>query len=170
MGGQVKTTAADMALGGVMAALAVAIMCVGTLLGVTTFVCPMLCMLLLQFLHKRCGGRIAWAWYGAVALLCLLLCPDKEAAAIFAFLGYYPIIKVKFDGFRLKIIWKLLYFNAVILIMYALLMYVLGMDAILREFQELGAVMTAVTLVLGNVTFVMLDVLLGRRLRFRRRS
>lgn len=165
-----KATAADIALGGIMAALAIVIMCLGTLLGVTTFVCPMLCMLLLQFIHKRCGSRIGWAWYVVVALLGALLCPDKEAAAVFAFLGYYPIIKPKFDGFKLSVVWKLAYFNVVVLAMYALLMYILGMDAIVREFEELGAVMTAVTLAMGNVTFILLDVILGRRLRFRRRK
>lgn len=165
-----RTSAADIAMGGVMAALAIVIMCLGTLLGVTTFVCPMLCMLLLQFIHKRCGSRIGWAWYAAVAVLGALLCPDKEAAAVFLFLGYYPILKPKFDGLKLKNVWKLLYFNASALVMYWVLMYLLGMDRIVQEFKELGTLMTAVTLVLGNVTFFLLDVILGRRLKFRRRS
>lgn len=79
-----------MALGGVLAALAVVIMGMGTLIPVATYVCPMLCALLLQVVLKTCGVRVAWAWYGAVAILSLLLAPDKEAAAVFLFLGYTP--------------------------------------------------------------------------------
>lgn len=165
-----RASAADIALGGVMAALAIVIMCLGTLLGVTTFVCPMLCMMLLQFVSKRCGSRIGWAWYVVVAVLGALLCPDKEAAAVFVFLGYYPIIKPKFDGFRLKFAWKMLYFNISVLVMYWVLMHLMGIDQIVQEFQELGALMTVVTLVLGNVTFYLLDIILSRRLKLRRRG
>ena len=83
-----KTPAYSAALGGVMAALAVVIMCLGTLIPVATFICPMVCILLAQLVLKTCGARYGWAWYGAVAVLSLLLAPDKEAAAVFAALGY----------------------------------------------------------------------------------
>ena len=159
-----RNSAADVALGGVFAALAVVILCMGTLIPVATFLCPMLCMLLLKVVLTRCGIRIGWAWYGAVAILGILLAPDKEAAAVFAFLGCYPIIKPKMDTLPAKGLWKLLYFNAVILAMYWLLMHLFGMAQIAEEFAELGAVMTLVTLLLGNVTFVLLDRLLGMRL------
>ena len=92
------------------------------------------------------------------------------AAAVFVFLGYYPIIKPKFDGFKLKIVWNLLYFNLSVLVMYWVLIHLMGIDQIVQEFQELGALMTAVTLVLGNVTFYVLDILLSRRLKLRRRG
>ena len=164
-----KTAASDMALGGVMAALAVVVMCMGGLIPVATFVCPMVCMLLLTVILARSGSRVAWAWYGAVALLSLLMGPDKEAAAVFAFLGYYPIIRPKMDSLPLKWLWKLLYFNAVILIMYWLLLNLFGMAELVEEFAEMGAVMTAVTLLMGNVTFFMLDRLLAVGV-FRRRK
>ena len=48
--------------------------------------------------------------------------------------------------------------------MYWLLMYLMGMDAIAAEFEGLGA-MTAVLLILGNVTFFLLDRLLGMRFK-----
>ena len=82
-----------------MAALAVVIMSLGTLIPVATFVCPVLCMLILQLVLKLCGSRIAWAWYGAVAILSLLMAPDKEAAAVFLFLGYYPVVKPRMDSY-----------------------------------------------------------------------
>lgn len=158
-----------MALGGIMAALAVVVMCMGGLIPVATFVCPMICMLLLTVVLSRCGNRVGWAWYGAVTILSLLLGPDKEAAAVFAFLGYYPIIKPKMDKLPAKWLWKLAYFNLVILLMYWLLLNVFGMAQLVEEFEEMGTVMTVVTLILGNVTFVLLDRLLVPGLRFRRK-
>ena len=158
----------SIALGGVLAALAVGILCMGTMIPVATFVCPMLCMLLLKVVLIRCGDRIGWAWYGAVAILGALLAPDKEASAVLVFLGYYPIIKQKMEVLPAKWLWKVLYFNAAILIMYWLLMNLFGMAQIAEEFGKLGTVMTIVTLLLGNVTFFLLDLLLGRN--FRRRK
>ena len=158
-------SAKPVALGGVLAALAVVVMAMGGLIPVATFVCPVICMLLLKYVRNLCGERMAWAWYGAVAILCALLAPDKEAAAVFVFLGYYPILKPRLDGRKLSWLWKLLLFNAAILTMYALLIRLFGMAEIAREYAEMGLWMTLVTLLLGNVTFVLLDMVLGKKLR-----
>ena len=132
-----------------MAALAVVIMSLGGLIPVATFVCPVLCMMILAFVLKMCGKRIAWAWYGAVSILSVLLGPDKEAAAVFVFLGFYPIL-------------KLLLFNAAILVMYGILIRLFGMEQIASEYREMGRIMTGVMLVLGNITFFLLDKVLSR--------
>ena len=160
-----RTPAYAIALGGSLAALAVTIMSLGTLIHIATYVCPVLCMVVLNILAMICGERIGWAWYGAVALLSALLAPDKEAAAMFAFLGYYPLIKPKLDKTRLKWLWKILFFNVTILAAYWFLMHLLGMAAIAEEFREMGAVLTAAMLVLGNLTFFLLDRLLSRNFR-----
>ncbi len=158
-----RTQASDIALGGVLAALAMVIMCMGGLIPVATFVCPMLSMLLLTVVLKRCGSRIGWAWYGAVAILSLLMGPDKEAAAVFLFLGYYPIVKPWLDRRKGKWIWKLLLFNVAVLSMYAILIRVFGMAELVQEYEELGTALTVVLLLLGNLTFYLLDRLLGTR-------
>ena len=158
-----RTPASSVALGGVLAALAVVVMSLGTIIPIATYVCPMLCALLLQAVLKTCGVRIAWAWYGAVAILSLLLAPDKEAAAVFAFLGYYPIVKPRLDKTRLRWLWKGLLFNASVLVMYWLLLRVFGLAQVTEDFEEIGAVMLIVLLILGNVTFFLLDKLLEKR-------
>lgn len=163
-----KTPASVIALGGVMAALAVVIMSLGGLIPVATYVSPMLCAVLLQFVMFSCGNRIAWAWYGAVAILAVLLSPDKEAAAVFLFLGYYPIVKPKLDALRFRWLWKALLFNISIGLMYFLLLNLLGMAELNAEFAEMGGAMLVILLVLGNVTFFLLDRLLGME-KFRRR-
>ena len=158
-----RTPAARIALGGVLAALAVVIMSMGTLIPVATYVCPMLSALVLELVRKVCGNRIAWAWYGAVAILSLLMAPDKEAAAVFFALGYYPIVKPKLDAAKGKWLWKGLLFNSMILLTYWLLMHLFGFDQLSAEFREMGMAMTAILLLLGNVTFFLLDKLLERR-------
>lgn len=159
------TESRRIALGGMMAALAVVLMAMGGMIPVATYVIPMLCMFLLRFVFGSCGRRIAWAWYGAVALLGLLFCPDKEAAAVFAALGYYPIVKPKLDKARLPWLWKGLLFNGTILILYWLLLNLFGLQQVVQDFEEIGEVMTAALLVMGNVVFFLIDVLLKRRFR-----
>ena len=157
-----KNSAGQMALGGMMAALAIVIMCLGGLIPVATYVCPMLCTVLLAFVLKFCGKRVAWAWYGAVSVLCLLLAPDREGAAVFLVLGYYPIVKLYLDGTKLQWLWKGLLFNSSALALYGILIFFLGLEQIVSEFEELGTVMTVTALVLGNVTFFLLDKVLNR--------
>ena len=160
-----RTPASNIALGGVLAALAVVIMSMGTLIPIATYVCPMLSALILQLVQKICGNRIAWGWYGAVSILSLLMAPDKEAAAVFLALGYYPILKPNFDALNRSWFWKLLFFNAVTLSAYWLMMHLLGFDQLAAEFSEMGILLTGVMLVLGNVTFFLLDKLLEKRFR-----
>ena len=162
-----NSPAKQIAFGGVFAALALVIMNLGSLIPVATYVCPMLCMLILAFVTKMCGNRIGWAWYGAVAILSCLMAPDKEAAAVFVFLGFFPILKPRFDRMRFPIIPKLLFFNALILLMYWLLLKLLGMDQIAAEFAEMGKVLTAVMLLMGNLIFFLLDFALSRFARFK---
>ena len=157
-----------MALGGMMAALAVVIMTLGGAIPLNTFLCPIVCMIILRFIFATCGRRVAWAWYGAVSILSLLLGPDKEAAAIFLALGYYPILKPRLDKIKGGLIIKLAIFNAVILAMYWMLIRILGMDQIASDYAELGKVMTVIMLVLGNVTFWMLDIVLAKPLKKRK--
>ena len=151
-----------------MAALAVVIMALGGAIPLNTFLCPILCMMILRFVLHTCGRRIAWAWYGAVSILSLLLGPDKEAAAIFLALGYYPILKPRLDRIPGGLILKLGLFNAVILSMYWVLIRILGLEQIASDYQELGKVMTAIMLVLGNVTFWLLDIVLGKPMKRRK--
>ena len=157
-----------MALGGMMAALAVVIMTLGGAIPLNTFLCPIVCMMVLRFVLSITGRRVAWAWYGAVSILSLLLGPDKEAAAIFLALGYYPILKPRLDKIKGGLILKLALFNAVILAMYWVLIRILGMEQIASDYAELGRVMTVIMLVLGNVTFWLLDKVLAKPMKRRK--
>lgn len=166
-----RTNARQMAMGGVFAALAVVIMNLGGLIPMATYVCPTICMVILSFVHMACGRRIAWTWYAAVAILSLVMSPDKEAAAVFAFLGYYPILKQKIEAMRGKWLWKLAIFNGSMVLLYAILIRIMGITEITGESEELAGVMLIILLVLGNVTFLALDRLLTiLQIRLRRKQ
>ena len=141
-----KTPASQIAFGGMMAALALVIMNMVGLIPLATYVCPSLCMVLLSVVLKLCGKRIGWAWYGAVAILSILMAPDKEAAMIFAVIGYYPIIKPAFERTKMPNTCKYLYFNVVILLVYWLMINLMGLTEIAKEFAEMGLLFTIVTL------------------------
>ena len=89
---------------------------------------------------------------------------------MFVFLGYYPLVKPLLDRTRLKWIWKLVLFNTATVVMYWLLMHLFGMAQLASEFAGMGYVMLGLTLVMGNVTFLLIDRILERDLLRRRRG
>ena len=148
------------ALGGMLAAVAVVLMCLGGLIPVATYACPMLCCATQFVVLRYCGKRIAWAWFAVVTILSLLMGPDKEAAMIFLTIGYYPIIKRDLDKQRLAILWKFIYFNLSILASYAVMIRVLGMEQIAQENASFGMAGMLILLAMGNATFFLLYRLL----------
>ena len=151
----------QIALSGMLAAVAVVIMALGGFIPVATYVCPMLCCMTQFIVFRFCGRRLAWTWFIVVSILALLMSPDKEAAMVFAAIGYYPLIKQSLDQHRFGIILKLLYFNASVLIAYGIMIYLLGMQEIAAENTEFGAIGLLVILLLGNAAFFLLDKLLA---------
>ena len=164
--------AKQMALGGILGAAAMTVMLLGGMIPMSTYVCPVVCMLVLQIVLNLCGRRIAWAWYVMVSILALLLGPDKEAAAMLVLLGYYPIIKPKMEKLPLPILWKTVFFNVVVAIMYTAVVKLLGLEAIVVENTWLGYGSLVLILLMGNATFFMLDKILTRFAsgHFRRRK
>ena len=155
-----------MAVSGMMVALGAAVMLLGGVIPLATFCCPALAGILLIPPVFDCGKMHAWCAWAAIAILGLMLCPDKEAALLFAFLGYYPVVKWDID-LRLRNKWarravKFSLWNAAIGAMYALIFYVLRLDAIMADYRDATLAMTALTLLLGNVTLAVYDVALVR--------
>ena len=154
----------DLALCGVLCALAVAIMAMGTILPAATYCCPVLASMTLVPVLIICGEKLSWAMFAASAILSLLLAPDKEAAAIFLALGYYPIVKPRLDKKPKprRIVWKLLLFNAAIIAVYGALLFVFRLDALREEFFSMGGLLALALILGGNVIFWLDDRLLER--------
>lgn len=160
--------AKQMALGGMLIAVAVVIMCMGSMIPVNTYVCPVLCILMTRPVILSCGKRIAWCYYMAVGILGLMLAPDKEAAAVYVFLGYYPMIKPFFDrlpGKVLPILGKGVLFTLAGAAVYWLLLAVIGLETLQAEFQGMGAAAMFLLLVVWDFLFLMVDRLLGMKYR-----
>ena len=154
------------AVSGMMVALGTAVMLLGGVIPIATFTCPALAGLALIPLVFDCGKTYALSAYGAIALLSIMLCPDKEAALLFAFLGYYPALKWDIDA-RIRRAWprrlvKLLIWNVAIGAMYALGFFVLRRDQIMAGYRDATLAMTALMLLLGNITLALYDVVLVR--------
>ena len=153
-----------MALTGMLCALAVVIMMLGGVIPLATFCCPALAGLMLIPVFVECGEKLSWCAYAAIAALSLMLCPDKEAALLLTFIGYYPILRWRLDQLRsrlIRVVAKLGVFNLAVLAMYALSILVLQMDQILREYQEMGLALTIACLLIGNITLLLYDRLIA---------
>ena len=150
--------ARQMALGGMMAAVSIVIMCLGSIIPVNTYICPVLCILTGAVVLDRCGRKAGWCHYMAVAVLAMLLAPDREAALVYMFLGYYPMIRPWFQKLgALAMPTKLLFFTLAGAASYGLLIFLVGAEGAMEE----GWLLTAVTVLLWDVLFLLVDRLLG---------
>ena len=116
-------------------------------------------------IYCECGWKWGLLWYAAVAALAALLAPEKEAAVLFVFFGYYPMLRKLIGRLRVRAAaWavKLVYVNAAVFAAYGLMLYVFHLTAVMEDFAGMGKAMLAVLLVLANVTFVIYDVLIAR--------
>ena len=153
------------ALSGMMAALGTAIMLMGGVFPLATFICPALAGALLLPLVFDCGDRWALGAYVAVSALSLMLCADKEAALLFAFLGHYPVLKWRLE--RIPRPWlrrgvKALVMGGCVGAMYALIFFVLRLDQVLSDFADLTRATLILTLALGALTLALYDQALTR--------
>ena len=129
---------------GILAALMTVIMLVGPLIPTMTYVAPAAAGVFLIPVVWEFGGKAGGLLYAAVALLAFFLAPDKEAALCFVLL------------------FKLALFNAALLAIYALLLFVFVMPDLQQEAQSWTALLLVAFFVLGNVSFLLYDVVLGR--------
>lgn len=164
----------EMALCGVLAALAVTVMVLGGVIPVATYCTPLLAAIMLIPVLERCGKKLAWAWFVSVAVLASLLCPDTEAAILFWCIGHYPITQRDLNRIRVKglrIVAKLLVFNLALVVMMFLMALVFGLGQVMENLVKDGPWMFALTLLLGNGVFLLADQVLHRvSAIFRRRT
>lgn len=150
-----------MAYCGIVAALCVALMLLGAVIPIAMFIAPAVAGFLIATVCVECGLQMALTAYAAVSLLALLFVPDKEVALIFtALLGYYPLVKPKFERIRpalLRGVCKMLLFNGAVLAMYGLIYLLVPMGSISQELRTTAMAATLVTLAMGNVAFLLYD-------------
>ena len=154
-----------LALCGVLAALAVALMFSGGVVPFAAIACPVLASLVLIPVYAETGKKWSVVWFLAVAVLSALIAPEKESAVLFAFFGYYPMLRKFLNRLRPKALqWiaKLVYCNAAVLAAYALMLFVFRLEALRAEFAQYENYLLALLLFMANVTFAIYDALIGR--------
>lgn len=161
-----------MALCGIMAALSAAVLTWGSLIPFATFTCPMLAMLCMIPAVCEYGTGAALTMYAAVSILGLLLCPDKEIALLYVFLGWYPGVQAKINSLPrfLSLAVKCILFSAAVVVMYSLILYLFRLEAVVEEFAEYSTIMIAGMLILGNITFLLYDRVLTNFSRLYRKK
>ena len=153
-----------MALCGMMCALGTAVMLLGGVIPLATFCCPALAGIVLLPVMMEAGRKMALGAYAAIAALSLMLCPDKEAALVFAFLGYYPVMKWSLERIRSKVLRltaKLAVFDLAMLAQLALLAWVLNMHQAVAEYAQMTKAMLIAFVLLANVTMLLYDRMLS---------
>ena len=150
-----------MAYCGIVAALCVALMLLGAVIPIAMFIAPAVAGFLIATVCVECGLQMALTAYAAVSLLALLFVPDKEVALIFTvLLGYYPLVKPKFEHIRpalLRGLCKLLLCNGGILLLYGLVLLLIPGGSISQEMHTTALAVSLTTLAMGNVAFLLYD-------------
>lgn len=148
-----------------MCALAVVLLWLSGILPLATYGWPILASFTLVIEREECKRGYAWCCFAASAMLGLLLCADKEAALVFLFLGYYPLLKPRFDAIKAKIARfaaKLALCVATMGMMYALILFVFQLDAAVQEFNATAPWLLWATVTLGLLLFFVYDLALTR--------
>ena len=147
---------------GMMVALSVALMLTGGLIPIATYCAPMISGVLLLPILLEYGKKTAWMGYLATALIVLILVLKE----LYFFIFFWVIIRLsngsidKLHQKPMRVILKLLLFNGAVVAMYAVLGFVLHMDAVVEEFTEMGMWMLAAFIILLDICLFMYDRLL----------
>ena len=143
---------------GMMAALAIVIMIVGGFLGIGMYASPMFAGLSLVPIGEKFGKKYHICLWLAVSMLSFMLVPEVEQNLMFfGLFGWYPILYPTLQKLPklLRVIVKLALFNGVVIAIEALVILVLVPEV-------LGAGILSVLLLMGNVIFLLYDLLIPK--------
>lgn len=157
--------ARPLALCGVLAALAVVLLCLGGVIPGAVFCAPILAMAVLLPVREEMGPKAAGTAYAAVSILALLLVPDRETALVYVFFGWYPILRPRIaalPSLLLRVLARLAVCSIVSLTLYGLALRLMGLT---EDLLESAWYLNAALLVIGNAVFLLMDDALARLTR-----
>lgn len=146
------------ALSGLMTALAAVVLILSNIVPIGLYTFPAAAGIIIYILSFTVGRSYAWASYGAVSLLSLFLCADREASLCFVcFLGFYPLLKELLEKLPKVLAYaaKVLLFNAAAVSVYCLVIFVFSLPE--ESFNIFGIHLPAVFLTILNVIFLLYD-------------
>ena len=148
---------------GVLCGLAVVVLLLGGLFSLAVYCAPLLAMAVLLPVLEEYGPGTAGAAYGAVAILALLLVPDRETALVYVFFGWYPILRPRIaalPSLPVRLVCRLGVCGLSMFLLYGVTIRLLGLTAVTEELG--GGWLTAALAVMGCALFLLLDLALGR--------
>ena len=151
------------ALCGVLCGLAVVVLLLGGLFSLAVYCAPLLAMAVLLPVLEEYGPGTAGAAYGAVAILALLLVPDRETALVYVFFGWYPLLRPRIaalSSLPVRLVCRLGVCGLSMFLLYGVTIRLLGLTAVTEELG--GGWLTAALAVMGCAVFLLLDLALGR--------
>lgn len=150
------------AIGGIVAAVSLVLMISVAIIPFLTYALPAVAGLFIVFVVIEIDKKWAFGVYSTVAILGMLLVPEKEVAVMYlAFFGYYPILKAAIESkLPTAIGWilKVLTFVVSIASSYYLMIKLMGVT--IDETEEFGMMAYPILLGMGTVAFIMYDIAL----------
>ena len=153
----------EVALCGLLNALAVVILSFGGLIPGATYCAPLLAMAVLLPVLEEYGLPMAGAAWVSVSLLSLLLTPDRETALVYVCFGWYPILRPRIaalPSLPVRLVCRLGVCGLSMFLLYGVTIRLLGLTAVTEELG--GGWLTAALAVMGCAVFLLLDLALGR--------
>jgi hypothetical protein len=152
------------AIGGIVAALSLVMMISVAVIPFLTYALPAAAGVLIIFIVVEIDKKWAFGVYSTVAILGMLLVPEKEVAVMYlALFGYYPIIKAMIEE-KLPIVpeWiaKILLFASTMAGSYFLMIKFMGVT--IDETEDFGIMAYPILLGMGTFAFVLYDVALTK--------
>lgn len=158
-----KSSAVQVAIGGAISALALALMMLTNIFPFGTYAFPVISGIMLISVFIEFGFGFSIVVYSVISLLSLLFVTDKEAALFFVLLfGYYPIVKSYIEKLKIKAVQyiiKLFIFNTAAVGVYFLLLFIFGLPE--DAFQLFGVNIPLLFLILGNIVFIIYDYVIN---------
>lgn len=148
----------QMASCAMMTALCVVLMWLGAVLELGMYAAPLFAGLCLIPMGQKYGQKYQIMVWIASGLLSLMLVPNIEQNLLYMGLfGWYPVLRPKLQNLPafLRVLVKLLIFNAVVIAIEALVIFLLVPEAMTMW-------MTVLLMVLANITFLAYDYLIPR--------
>lgn len=153
-----KKKTKSLAFAGILSALAVVILLLGSLIDVLDLSAAALASLVVMVAVLELGNRWALGVYVTASVLSVLLMPRTASVVFAAFIGGYPVWKVYLDRIKPRILQyaaKLLLFNAFLTLALWICKQLIGAS---NEWLELGKLLY----LLANPTFLLFDFAIGQ--------
>ncbi len=148
----------EVALAGMLTALAVVILFLGSLVELLDLSAAALAALVVMVAVIELGNGKAFAVYLAAAVLSVLMFPKTASIVFAAFIGFYPVLKVYLDKIPAKAaqyMVKLILFNGFLVLIVWITETLLSLPT---DWGSLGKALY----ILGNVAFILFDFAIGR--------